>query len=282
MTGYLTSPMLRREREYPFDDLPITIKLIIIRAIQAAWERIVQDANRRGGRLLEEGEEVLTARLAQCLADIQAEDHPSGFSASLFQNLVREEAVASYDDRSLKKRPDLTFRLNSTKPGMERSPNSGLFVECKVVGPRHPLKDYCEKGLFRFVCGEYAWAMPCGMMIGYAGEGYTIEGRLNDYLESEGAETLNLQILPRVVSALSESVPVYETGHRRTWSRNGKSHGDITVLHLWLPLPRRNQVSRGSFWQNDAIGKPKFYKYPSARYHSAVRRSPSSRPTLGS
>lgn len=235
-SGFLTSPILRTEREYPFDDLPLSVKSIIVRAIEAAWERITHDSDQRGGTLVEEGEEVLTTRLEQCLNDMQTENHPSGFSASLFETVVREAAVASYDDSSLKKKPDLTVRLNSTRPGVERSPYSGLFVECKIVGPRHPLRDYCEKGLFRFVCGEYAWAMRCGMMIGYAWKGFTVEEKLSSYLASGVAGTVNLRFLPRLVSAISEAVPVYESGHGRTWTRNGKSHGDISILHLWLPL----------------------------------------------
>ncbi len=239
--------MLRAPREYPFGDLPPHVKPIIVRAIEAAWERIVEDAERHGGALIQETETTVTARLAQALDDIRAEpDHPSGFSASQFQSVVRDAAVTSYDDKSLDKKPDLTFRLISTQPGIEQSIDYGLFVECKIVGPNRPIRDYCEKGLWRFVCGDYAWAMPCGMMVGYAWESFTVEGKLIHYLQSGGSEKMNLRFLPRPVSAFSTSSPVYESGHGRTWTRNGKSHGDISVLHLWLPLHRGTQRKRDS------------------------------------
>lgn len=243
--GFLTSPLLRKPREYPFRDLPWYAKAIIVCAIEAAWERIVEHAEQEGGNLADEGEEVLTTRLEHSLVDLQSEpDHPSGFSASLFQNVVREAAVTSYDDGSLKKKPDLTFRLNSTEPGIERSADYGIFLECKIIGPNHPIRDYCRKGLFRFVCGEYAWAMPCGMMVGYAWEGFTVEGELSNYLGSGGAARMNLRFSPRLVPELAGSLPLYESGHSRNWTRNGKSHGDIAVLHLWLPL-RRVAQSQG-------------------------------------
>jgi hypothetical protein len=243
--GFLTAPLLRKEREYPFADLPQHVKPIIVRALETAWERIVDHVERHGGALIEEGERTITARLAQALDDIQTEpDHPSGFSASQFQNVVRDAAVMSYDDKSLEKRPDLAFRLISIQPGLERSADYGLFVECKIVGPSHPVRDYCKKGLFRFVCGEYAWAMPCGMMVGYAWEGFTVESELSSYLGCGGARDMNLRFSPRLVPALAGSFPLYESGHGRTWTRNGKSHGDIAILHLWLPL-RRGAQSQG-------------------------------------
>jgi len=238
-SGLLTAPILRKPRDYPFPDFPAFAKPIIVQAIEAAWERIVQHAERSDGALIAEWEEVLTTRLEHCLLDIQTEpDHPSGFSASLFQHVVREAAVTSYDDRSLKKRPYLTFRLLSAQAGVEPSPHNGLFVECKIVGPDRPVTDYCGKGLLRFVSGEYAWAMPCGMMLGYAWEGFSIEAQLNPYLQSAKPPEMNVEFLPRPVPALSGSLPVFESGHGRTWVRDGKSHGDIVILHLWLPLRR--------------------------------------------
>jgi hypothetical protein len=233
----LTSPILRRPQKYPFPDLPACAKPIIVEAIHAAWQRIVEHADRSGGRLSDENEDVLTTRLEQTLYDIQTEpDHPSGFSASIFQEVVRDAAVTNYDDSSLKKRPDLTFRLQPSLPDVVQSPNYGLFVECKLVGPKRKLSKYCKHGLLRFVVGEYAWAMPCGMMVGYACEGFTVESKLIRHLKSMRGTSMNLRFLPRPAPTLSRVSTVFESGHGRTWRRDGKSHGDITVLHLWLPL----------------------------------------------
>lgn len=237
--GSLTAPMLRKRRDYPFDDLPPYVKPIIVRAIEAAWDRIVEGVELYGGALCQEPEPTITARLAQALNDIRTEpDHPSGFSASQFQDVTREAAVTSYDDKSLEKRPDLAFRLIATQPGIQQSTDYALFVECKIVGPNHPIRDYLDKGISRFVRGEYAWAMPCGMMIGYAWEGFSVESRLGTYLESAGWERIELKFPLRRVPELSEGTPVYESQHGRKWSREGKSHGEISILHLWLPLPK--------------------------------------------
>jgi hypothetical protein len=241
-SGFLTAPILRKSRDYPFHDFPAYAKPIIVRAIEAAWERICEHSEQHGGALREEKEDALTTRLEECLNDIQSEpEHPSGFSASLFQAVVRDAAVTSYDDSSLKKRPDLTFRLVPVEPGLERSSHYGLFVECKIVGPRHPVQIYCDEGLRRFVSGEYAWAMPCGMMLGYAWKGFSIPDTLNHHLQTGTSTGLSLRSLPQPLPALAKSFPVFESAHSRTWLRDGKSHGDIAIYHLWLPL----QTERG-------------------------------------
>jgi len=33
---------------------------------------------------------------------------------------------------------------------------------------------YCDKGIIRFVRGDYAWAMRDALMVGYVTEGYSI------------------------------------------------------------------------------------------------------------
>ncbi len=236
-SGLLTFPILRKPLEYPFADIPLEIKVVVALAIDSAWQRIRSHAGEIQGDLCEEAEVPLTTRLEQCLNDLLEEDFLPEFSASIFQNVVRGGEVTSYDDRSLEKKPDLTFRLISVQPGIDRSPNRGLFVECKIVGPKHPIRDYCHKGVARFVSGEYAWAMPCGMMIGYAREEFTVEGRLNPYLLSAESAALNVSFPPRLASSQPVSCRLYESGHRRVWTRSGKSHGDITLFHLWLPLP---------------------------------------------
>ncbi|MEP7010800.1 MAG: hypothetical protein ABJC13_10790 [Acidobacteriota bacterium] len=232
----LTSPILRKPREYPFADIPLPIKLFVAHAIDRAWKRIRLYAGESQGDLRKEAEVPLNSRLEQCLNDMLDEEEYPEFSFSLFQHVVRGGEITSYDDRSLEKKPDLTFRLISVQPGIDRSSDRGLFVECKIVGPNHPIRDYCQKGLARFVSGEYAWAMPCGMMIGYAWEEFTVEGQLSPYLLSVAAEGLNLSFPPRLASSQSGACRLYESGHRRVWTRLGKSHGDITVFHLWLSL----------------------------------------------
>ena len=39
---------------------------------------------------------------------------------------------------------------------------------------------YCDKGIIRFVSGDYAWGMPQALMIGYAASGYTMPRKLEE------------------------------------------------------------------------------------------------------
>ena len=42
-----------------------------------------------------------------------------------------------------------------------------MFVEAKLVSPKHPMGYYVSTGLQRFLNGDYAWAMPQAMLLGY-------------------------------------------------------------------------------------------------------------------
>jgi hypothetical protein len=224
---------------YPFRDWDAPLKQVVFQALNAAWESLTREAEAAGGTLLDEQEPAITVRLEKALNDIQNEpEHPSGFSSALFQTVVRGD-VTSYDQSKLEKRPDLTFRLISVAPGLDRS-LFALFAECKLVGPRHPIRLYCMEGVHRFVCGDYAWAMPTGLMVGYTHPPYTIPDHLASYLlRNAESDILRTRALPRPVPTLHDIPPIYETRHDRPWvfPEDGRSPGEIALLHVWLPLP---------------------------------------------
>lgn len=237
----LTAPLRRALPRHPFRDWDLSIKRIILLALQAAWEQISREVAQDGGSLLAESEPMLTSRLEKALNEIQTDpSHPSGFSGSVFQTVVRDGSSVNFDYKILEKRPDLTFRLVSTEPGIDRY-FFGLFAECKLIGPDHPVRLYCEKGIFRFVCGDYAWGMPSGLMVGYARPGFTIPEHLIPSLHAKkgGKHDLSICFNPRVASDLSGPLDVYESAHGRPWTfpETGQSPGDISILHLWLPFP---------------------------------------------
>lgn len=236
----LTAPIPQKPGAYPLPDMEPSLKKIILDALRYAWERIINEVLTGGGSLSLEPEPAITTRLEKALNEIQDEPgHPSGFSGSLFQTVVRDASVMSYDHSALEKKPDLTFRLIDTLPGIDRA-HYGLFGECKIVGPQHSVRAYCEKGLARFIKGEYAWAMPSGLMIAYASPGYSVRRDLHRHLCREDAEgvSLGLQFSPRPAEAFPGTPTAYESGHQRSWTypQDGRSPGDITIFHLWLPL----------------------------------------------
>lgn len=237
----LTAPLRRPWVSYPLRDLELACKQIFVQALRSAWERIVEQMARDGGNLCTEPEPAITSRLEVALNAILGEPgHSSGFSGSLFQDVVRGAEISNYNNEALEKRPDLTFRLISIEPGLDRSLYA-LFVECKIVGPSHPVTAYCGEGIRRFVVGDYAWAMPCGMVLAYAHPGFTVSGFLLPYLRRATPANETLQVLhpPRSSRDLSGDPPVYESAHGRPWVYPERSHGpgNISLLHLWLPLP---------------------------------------------
>src|SRR5262249_47631890 len=104
-----------------------------------------------------------------------------GFTPALFR-VAREPKVWSFNEVSLDKMPDLFFYLISDRD-VAFPDQDGLFAECKPVDDNHATgTHYCDKGLSRFIDGEYAWAMQEGMMIAYAVTGYQLPDSLRNSL----------------------------------------------------------------------------------------------------
>ncbi len=237
----LTARLWRPTTSLPLADLDLAVKQLILQGLRSAWERILEQMIEDGGNLFEESEPAITTRLQINLNAILGElGHPSGFSGSIFQDVVRGAEIPNYSNETLEKRPDLTFRLISVEPGLDRSLYA-LFVECKIVGPGYPVSAYCGSGILRFIIGDYAWAMPCGMMVAYSHPGFTLPNSVIPHLQSVSPESEELQIhyLPHLSAELPGNPPVYESRHSRPWvyPETGHHPGDISLLHLWLPLP---------------------------------------------
>lgn len=242
----LTARLKRPAASYPFTDLDLAIKQLILQGLRSAWQRTLVQVAEDGGDLGAETEPAITSRLQITLNAILGEvGHPSGFSGSIFQDVVRGAEISNYSNEKLEKRPDLTFRLISVEPGLDRSLYA-LFAECKIVGPSHSIAAYCGSGIHRFIVGDYAWAMPCGMMLAYSHTGFTVTHTLVPYLQRAvpESETRLVHHIPRLSPDLSGNPPVYESRHNRPWSYpdQGDRPGDISLLHLWLPLAPGSRV----------------------------------------
>lgn len=236
VAGLLTTDISRyaNEGEIPHEDLPRPIKAVILRAISDAWS----DVRARVGEDLATSKETdLTAALKHHLNRIrEEEDPPSGFRGSLFEVVATDSTIPAYDGSSLEKRPDLIFRFIA-HGSVPFSEHKALFVECKPVGPGHPISVYGKKGLVRFVKGEYAWAMPSAMMIGYARGGRSVPKTLRPHLKKHQGEDdpyRTLSMPRRAAAPLPEGT--YVTEHDRPWlyQETERSPGRIALLHLWL------------------------------------------------
>jgi hypothetical protein len=211
---------------------------VISAAIGVAWGLVLVEITE--GRCATTGEVPITIELERALNRLLNEEPSTvpGFSASIFETLVRGGEVVSYNRASVDKRPDLTFRLAGHAPsGIERS-HYGMFVECKLLDATHSTRTYSDKGVMRFVSGEYAWAMSHAMMIGYVATGTHRAEDFPKFLSNDRARYY-VEGDPALddVSASPREITIRST-HSRPWlyPHNNSAPGVIEILHCWLSL----------------------------------------------
>ena len=136
-----------------------------------------------------------------------------GFNEELIRTIVRPE-VRSYDGRHLSKQPDMMVELVGRAAGVRPS-QDGVFIECKPVDAGHSLVvDYCDGGILRFVCGDYAWAMTQAMMIGYVDSDGNPADRIRPALDTRKNVILPVDA-PTTCAHSTKGLPVAITRHHR-------------------------------------------------------------------
>lgn len=174
-----------------------------------------------------------TAR-SQLIPILQSEPHRHPWS-QLVLCVVRGGESISFDGSHLEKRPDLAIYLSN---GARHFP---LVVEAKILdhAKGKTLTSYCDRGLLRFVKGEYAWANSEAFMLGYVRDGSSIDAKLTPRL----AEAMALNPRPYLLEALPVHVgpiglDLAHTQHGRDFVYSCQappnSPGPILIWHLWL------------------------------------------------
>src|SRR5260370_32208071 len=134
--------------------------------------------------------------------------------------------------------PDRDIHIKRNSPASLPS-DDGLFVECKPVDREHAAGGaYCDKGIIRFVVGEYAWALQEALMIGYASPGYTLPKKLTEAIAERKTalrSTGEVKACPHS-SAVGYAQHPHITVHRRgfTYPSTGTIAPEITLRHLWF------------------------------------------------
>ena len=172
---------------------------------------------------------LMHARLNSLLAD----------ECSLWRQLVlcvgRGTESISFDGSHLENRPDLSIVLSGVG---QRFP---LVAEAKIIDAKKSktVALYCEKGIRRFVEGEYAWSSREAFMIGYVRDGSSINPALTDVLLRAAALDPGrylVQTLPTPVGSGSSDLAY--TQHDRNFVYGSplppNRPGPISVWHLWL------------------------------------------------
>jgi hypothetical protein len=152
----------------------------------------------------------------------------------LVSNIDRGTEMCNFDCSRRDMKPDILISLTD-------SAHSGLplIVECKLIDAKtKSVGLYCNKGLVRFINGNYAWYDQQAIMLAYVRDASTIATSLTPHLSKHQ----NKQLDPFACEQLPEAVEATDMDLAR--SRHGrnfhyihqqpKASGSIVVWHLWL------------------------------------------------
>lgn len=215
----------------PHPPIPQRTILLLCNVIRRAWQ-LLADNPPENFHLQSANEDVITQILVEIIENrLRKNGEVAGFNHACFGKVFRGPEITNFDKNHPDKEPDIFFDLKREKCPVY-SDQDGLFVECKPVDSAHPLLScYCQKGLIRFVNGDYAWAMQDSMMVGYVAGGYTF---------NKLAAVLNDDKLSAALKTKSHSEimkhSIYRSNHKREfdWLANHGPACTISVTHLWL------------------------------------------------
>ncbi len=231
----------------PHPPIPVHLLLVVEQALVEAWKRLKRKPP-AGFDLSTATEDVVTFHLHQVLVnDIFRRRRVRGFTAETFTPPQREPKVSSFDRASIDKMPDLRVDLVD-RPNVVLLTDDGLFIECKPVDAAHSIPaHYCRRGVRRFIEGEYAWAMPEGMMVAYVAKSH--RGKRSTPLAAlhvaltasqkafpDEFATTQLPIACSQAIASGAKVVAWTTRHRRQFNylQTGGPAPELLLRHLWL------------------------------------------------
>jgi len=203
--------------------------------IAESLSRAFQDIRSAHPETVASGDEAEVTALLEARLNTLAEQNT--FWRQLVMLVVRGKESVSFDGSNIEKRPDLSIYLS------DRSRNFPLIAEAKVLdhSTAKTVTLYCNKGLCRFLQGEYAWASQEAFMLAYVRDGSSINGQLTPLLAKDmtlASARYATQMLPTSVGNGASDL---------AWSRHARAFeyihqappihtpGPITVWHLWLP-----------------------------------------------
>ncbi|MDB6034919.1 MAG: hypothetical protein JWM16_5257 [Verrucomicrobiales bacterium] len=225
----------------PHPQIPLAVFLIVEQGVCTAWE-LMQKQPRGRFNLGKATEDEITHELYERLFDeVFNSGMVAGFDNELLSVMTRESKIRNFNGESLDKMPDLLFRIIGRAP-VEYPSQDWLYVECKPVDKQHSAgAHYCDKGLRRFVRGDYAWTMTSAMMVAYARPGYTIIPKVEEALEERKNDIPTFgapQPCKRSVKGqFHDQVQVTEHLRLFSYSETSSQAPNIIIRHLWL---RRN------------------------------------------
>ncbi len=226
------------ELELPHPAISLSVFLVVEAALRAAWD-MMRTRPSTSFQLQREDEDPVTCELCERLCnEVFNRGVVEGFDRALFAKPTRESKVKNYNGAKIDKMPDLLLDLVD-RPTVRIPVQDWLFVECKPVqSGRSAGRPYCDRGIIRFVRGDYAWAMRDALRVGYVTESYTIANKLTAALKKRGS-TIQTLALPRpcprsAVINWSEVTHITKHGRNFRYVETGQSAPPIRLRHLWL------------------------------------------------
>ena len=235
-------PLINNANGFPHPVHPGVIK-VVAAAVRHAWSIICADpathlvAPNPGAP----DEDRYTEALCQILDQmLRADPSPvPGFSGDTFQGISRSESASNYSGANLNKQPDILIRL-AEGPLVAARRFVGIYVEAKVVSMSQAIGKYTKEGLFRFVEGEYSWAMQDGIMLAYQRVKHRPIESLAKALETDTSLACVADTAGIYLDSASHKLPGLGCSkHTRPWKYvGGGEPGTIRVWHLWdLAIP---------------------------------------------
>ena len=225
--------------ELPHKPLSPRACIVVEQAVVRAWQWMLEKPH-LGFDLKAAQENGVTHQLHETLFDVVFKNElVDGFNKDVFTVGTRGAELRNFDGRKRDLKPDLLVGFVH-RPSVVYPTQDWLFIECKPVDSDHPVgSHYCDKGLIRFVRGDYAWAMQSAMMVGYARAGYSLVPKLSEALTTKRKEPIPTSFGPEScrrtkATAFAEQVAISK--HQRTFNyvESGLPAGVIVVRHLWL------------------------------------------------
>lgn len=236
--GFLVREALKNRATLPFDRVPSSMISCAEEAIRIAWDALVATQRDYETDLSEDREDLISYKLVEVLNFLRAEESkPIPDFVEYFESVNVCSGCQDFKGEKIKQ-PDFALKpRNNPNPGMDAG-YYAIFVEAKVIGKAHQqTSQYFKEGVNRFLDGEYAWAMPHGLMLAYVRTGQVMVDALSDYLKGKGrASRFNVKQLPTFSKPPNRVPKVCVTVHTRKWSyvKRPDTPGDIELRHLWL------------------------------------------------
>jgi hypothetical protein len=220
---------LTRALDIPLPPIDQEILELILEAIVQAWEHVKTNH----GSVLKNGDEAEISSLLETWLNADLSSVPG---LELFVSSVdRGRETISFDGSRLEVRPDLSFRLTHLDARFR------LIAECKIIDMPNGKTSvlYRDKGIARFVKGDYAWASREALMLGYVRCGSKLRTTMLDSLRKHPKMACVSSGLRAHPNTLISHHALGISKHNRAFSYvhpTSQVPGQIELWHLWLDV----------------------------------------------